>query len=142
MVDNENKVALLHVVNEKYYKLPGGGIDKNESLRAALMRECHEEIGSDIEIIDEIGSILEYRKIFTLKQISYCYFARLKGEKGMPHFTEEETAEGFEQVWLPYDEALAVLLTNTASNVEGSDYIVPRDTIILKEAESLVQSNR
>ena len=60
----------------------------------------------------------------------------------MPHFTEEETAEGFEQVWLPYDEALAVLLTNTASNVEGSDYIVPRDTIILKEAESLVQSNR
>lgn len=141
VVDRENNIALLHVTKEQYYKLPGGGIEGTEDHKSALRRECLEEIGSDIEVIYEIGSITEYRKIFTLKQISYCYLARLKGEKGNPKFTEEEIENGFEQVWLPYEKALGVLSKNVATNIEGRDYIVPRDSIFLREAEALLLSN-
>lgn len=142
VVDKESNIALLHVKKDHYYKLPGGGIEDDEDHESALRRECLEEIGSEIEVINEIGLIIEYRKIFTLKQVSYCYLATLKGEKGIPNFTEKEKENGFEQIWIPYEQALEVLSKNIAIDLEGKEYIVPRDTILLKEAEAFLLSTR
>jgi 8-oxo-dGTP diphosphatase len=139
--DTNNNIALLHVTKKKNYKLPGGGIEDNEDRTDALRRECLEEIGANVEIINELGSIDEYRKTFHLKQISYCYVAKLKGEKGTPNFTEEEVADGFEQVWLPYEAAMAALSTNIATDLESKAYIVPRDTLFLKEAARFFRSD-
>lgn len=136
VVDEKKNVALLHVTKEKYYKLPGGGIDKGEGKIEALKRECLEEIGCNIEILGEIGSITEHRKLFKLNQISYCYLARVEGEKGGPKFTQKEINEGFEQLWVPYDKALLLVSNNKALNTEGKSYIVPRDSIFLREAEN------
>jgi 8-oxo-dGTP pyrophosphatase MutT (NUDIX family) len=132
--DENNKIALLHVSKERYYKLPGGGLEGSEDQAVALQRECKEEIGCNIEVVGEIGSIIEYRKIFNLKQTSYCYLAKVKGPKGTPDFTDDEKENGFEQVWLSYNDALKALIESKASSIEGSDYIVPRDTTFLEEA--------
>ena len=137
VVDEDKKIALLHVSKENYYKLPGGGIEEGEDKMSALKRECLEEIGCNVEVINEIGSIVEYRKIFNLKQTSYCYLAKVKGQKGMPDFTENENEKGFEQVWLSYDEALKALTESKATSIEGNSYIVPRDTTFLKEAKKI-----
>ena len=134
--DKDGNVALLHVTNENYYKLPGGGIEEGEDKIIALYRECQEEIGCDVEIIKEIGYIIEYRKIFTLKQTSYCYLAKVKGEKGIPDFTDSEKEKGFEIVWLSYDQAIRVLNESKAGSVEGGSYIVPRDLAFLKESKN------
>lgn len=138
VVDESGMFALLHVAKESYYKLPGGGIEENEDKITALNRECLEEIGCEIEVLGEVGSIVEYRKIFNLKQTSYCYLAKVKGEKGKPDFTDDEKENGFEQVWLPYAEALKAMKESKATNIEGSKYIVPRDTILLEEAKLLL----
>lgn len=136
IIFDENKlVALLYVSNEKYYKLPGGGIEDLEDFEKALERECLEEIGSSIDIVSELGSIVEYRKIFNLKQTSYCYLAKLKGKKGVSSFTKEELKKGFKPVWLPYKEALKILSNNIATSFEGKNYIVPRDITFLEEAK-------
>jgi len=140
VIDDQNHVALLHVANEQYYKIPGGGIEGNENHELALQRESLEEIGSEVEVIGEIGSIVEWRKFCKLKQTSYCYFAKLRGEKGKPHFTEKELSQGFEQIWLPYEEALEVISNNSATTIEGKQYIVPRDIIFLEAARELVTS--
>lgn len=140
VLDENNMIALLHVAKKKYYKLPGGGIEQSEDKKIALERECLEEIGSNIALIDEIGIIIEYRKIFQLKQTSYCYLANIKGEKGTPNFTKEEIDNGFEQVWLPYDKALELISNNITTNVEGRDYIVPRDVTFLKAAKDHIQT--
>jgi 8-oxo-dGTP diphosphatase len=132
--DNDNKVALLHVTKENYYKLPGGGIEDGEDKISALYRECQEEIGCDVEIINELGFIVEYRKIFTLKQTSYCYLAKVKGPKGKPDFTDSEKEKGFEVVWLSYEEAIKALNDSKAVSVEGGSYIVPRDIAFIEEA--------
>ena len=134
VLDENGMVALLHVTKENYYKLPGGGIEVGEDKISALHRECQEEIGCRVEVIGEVGTTVEYRKIFKLKQISYCYFAKVTGDKGTPNLDGGEIDAGFEQVWLPYAEALQVLTDSTATNLEGSLYIVPRDTLLLKEA--------
>ncbi len=133
--DGERNVALLHVSKNGYYKLPGGGVDEGESFEKALQRECLEEIGCEVEILAEIGSIVEYRKIFNIKQISYCYLAKIKGEKGIPALEEGEIEDGFKEVWLPYDKALEAITKNITHVFEGKAYIVPRDIIFLKEAE-------
>ncbi len=132
VIDDNGKIALLHVTKDKYFKLPGGGIEKGEDKVTALKRECVEEIGCEVDVLEEIGFITEYRKTFQLTQISYCYKAKVKGIIGSPHFEAGEIAEGFMPVWLPYAEALEALKTSSATNFEGSAYIVPRDTTFLE----------
>ena len=134
VVDEDKKIALLYVAKENYYKLPGGGIEDGEDKMSALKRECLEEIGCNVEVINEIGVIVQYIKIFNLKQTSYCYLAKVKGQKGMPDFTENEKKKGFKQVWLSYDEAFKALTESKATSIKGSAYIIPRDTTFLKEA--------
>jgi 8-oxo-dGTP diphosphatase len=98
VVFDENKnVALLPVGAHSYYKLPGGGIDDSEDKVTAFRRECLEEIGTDVEVIDELGSIVEYRNDKSLVQTSYCYIANAIGERQKPSFTERELKNGFEE---------------------------------------------
>ena len=139
VIDGENKIALLHVSKENYYKLPGGGVEEGEDKISALHRECREEIGCDVEIINEIGFIIEYRKIFNLKQTSYCYLAKVKGSKGFPDFTDSEKNKGFKVVWLSYEEAVKVLNESNTTSIEGGYYIVPRDLAFLEEAFNLIK---
>jgi 8-oxo-dGTP pyrophosphatase MutT (NUDIX family) len=139
VIDEDNKVALLHVSKENYYKLPGGGIEEGEDKLKALYRECQEEIGCDVEIIKELGYIVEYRKIFTLKQTSHCFFAKVKDQKGNPDFTDSEKEKGFEVAWLSYKEAIKALNDSKAVSIEGGSYIVPRDIAFLEEAEALLR---
>jgi 8-oxo-dGTP pyrophosphatase MutT (NUDIX family) len=139
VLDGENRIALLFVAKENYYKIPGGGIEEGEDKMVALQRECKEEIGCEIEVLNEIGSIVQYTKIFTLKQTSYCYLAKVKGQKGIPNYTEDEKENGFKQIWLPYDEALKAITETKANNIEGGAYIVPRDTTFLEEARNYLK---
>jgi len=134
VLDAAKNVALLRVANKNYYKLPGGGIEAGEDRIAALQRECLEEIGCNVDVVREVGSVVEHRKMFGIKQISYCYVAKVKGEKGTPALTPEEKAAGFQPVWLPYEEALRLMSTSGAAGYEGKEYMVPRDTLLLREA--------
>lgn len=135
VIDENNMIALLHVQSEDYYKLPGGGIENAENKIATLERECEEEIGTKIEILAELGTIVEYRKIFKLRQTSYCYIAKVKGVKGEPHFTKDEEAKGFQAVWIPYNKTFELMQQNSPTSFEGSEYIVPRDLAFLKAAK-------
>jgi 8-oxo-dGTP diphosphatase len=134
VLDSENRVALMHVARDDYYKLPGGGIDEGEDIIEGLRRECQEEIGCDIDVVDEVGSTLEYWKEQNEKQTSYCYFARVLGEKGVPNFTESEKKRGFEVIWLPFTEALERIRGSRIDNYVP-EYIVPRDIVFLETAE-------
>lgn len=139
--DPEGKIALLHVTRDQYYKLPGGGIEQDENHEAALQRECLEEIGCRVEVLDELGMIIENRKFCNLKQISYCYFAKQVGNQNKPNFTTDEIEEGFEELWVPYKKAMALLEKNEAIGIEGRSYIVPRDTLFLKAAERFIRES-
>ncbi len=138
--DSENMIALLYSKKFNYYKLPGGGVEEGEDYETALKRECQEEVGCDVDVISEIGMIIEYRKFCELKQISYCYLAKVKGKKGSPNFTENELEGGFEQLWLPYEEVKRLIALKTdKTNFEGSAYIIRRDSAILNEAEQFIK---
>lgn len=132
--DGEGKIALLHVANHGYYKLPGGGIDEGEAIVDALHRECLEEIGCAIGDITELGIIDEYRKEKHFHQTSYCYAAKVAGEKGKPQFTESELERGCEAVWVDKAQTLG-LLSQEASGHQGSflNFIKMRDMAFVEE---------
>lgn len=134
--DKENKVGLLYVSSKNYYKLPGGGIDDGEDRIKALKREAMEEVGSEIEVTDEVGKIIEYRSKYNLKQISYCYLGKIIS-KGNPKFTEEELNCGFKLVWLFLDEAISKIESDKPINYEGA-FIQQRDLEFLKKAKQKI----
>ncbi len=139
--DNENKIAILKVTKHNYHKLPGGGVEEGENLTKALEREAMEEIGCKISVYGEVGKIIEYRDEFNLKQESYCYLAKVVGEKGQPDFTEKEINDGFSVLWVSLDEAIEILEKDTPDNYEGK-FIKVRDLCFLKEARKIKFTTR
>ena len=89
LFDEDNLIPLLFVAKYNYHKFPGGGIDEGEDKTQALVRECLEEVGSEIKVNGEIGKIIEFRSKWDLKQISYCYYGKIIS-KDAPDFTEKE----------------------------------------------------
>ena len=133
--DSDKNVALLHATKYNYYKLPGGGIEEGESPEVALKRECLEEIGCTVEIKKDLGTILEYRKKYSLKQTSYCYIANVVGEKGTPQLMEDEIEEGFQTVWMPIGEAFR-RVSDSKKEVYEAQYMIARDVVIIETAIS------
>lgn len=98
--DTEGRIALMHVSNLNYYKLPGGGVDEGESVEEALRRELAEEAGAQhIEILDEIGEVDEMREQMKMKSTHYCYLVKLIGDLEAPSQTKKEIADGYKIMW-------------------------------------------
>lgn len=135
VIASDSNIALLHVTKNNHYKIPGGGVEDGEDLLGALKRECLEEAGCEITDIEELGMIVEYRPKEKLKQISYGYITHVGGKKGQPDFTDDEKADGFVLVWVPFTQALELFTKATPATDEGRLYMGPRDTLFLQEAQ-------
>lgn len=138
VLDNDGKIALLYVSKKKYYKLPGGKMEKGESRIETLKRECWEEIGCNLEIIGEIGFIVEYRKMLERRQTSYCYLAKVKGRQEMAHLSKKEKEEGYKLKWLSYNNAVKVMEKSKKISKEGNPYVISREIAFLKEAKAIL----
>lgn len=134
--DADENIALLFVAKHDYYKLPGGGIEDGEDFEKAVKRECLEEIGCDIEVVKSIGRIIEYRHFsdgINEDQESYCYVARVKGEKGTPHLEQGEIDDGFCEKWVSKEEAVRLLRESTPDDYMGK-FIVARDLLFVESS--------
>ena len=138
IVSNENnQIALLYVSKHKYHKLPGGGVENSENIKEALKREVMEEVGVNVLIRDEIGTIIEYRDEFKQLQISYCFFSKVIGEINTPSFTESELSNGFQLKWVTLDEAIVLLSNDTPDDYVGK-FNKKRDLTFLNTAKKII----
>jgi 8-oxo-dGTP pyrophosphatase MutT (NUDIX family) len=135
---DKNKIALLFASKYKYHKLPGGGVEKKESIKKALAREIMEETGCTAKVKGEVGKIIEYRDNFKLKQFSYCYIAEVTKKKSKPKFTEDEKAEGFKIRWVSLDNAIKII-ENDKPKIYERKFMITRDLIFLKKAEEIIK---
>lgn len=137
ILDNEGMVGLMHLKKRGIFKLPGGGVDKGETIMQALIREVKEEVGVEFGERRELGITLESRYYegddHGLFQMTYAYLVKLHGEKGLAEFTEDELSEGACVIWLPKDEALEVVKNYPFPDYE-SHFIKQRELRILQEA--------
>ena len=139
ILNEEGKIALLYKENKNEYKLPGGGIENNESPEKAFIRECQEEIGVNVEIEKCLGTAEEHKTKENFKQISFVFFARKINDLPQTNLTQQEIDEGSKIVWANKVDALEKLqdsLLNLKASKYDSEYrtkfMIKRDIEILK----------
>ncbi|MFA5000748.1 MAG: NUDIX hydrolase [Candidatus Paceibacterota bacterium] len=137
--DDEGKVALVGNKVNSFYLLPGGGIDENESIENGIKRECLEEVGCLVDLLDMVGVIEDFRDRDKTHCINHCYTARLIGGKGELKLTEEEKKNGLHVIWIPLDEAISILEKEVEQLKRGevtfynTSFNILRDDLFLKE---------
>lgn len=134
--DTDNKIAIMQVDSDNYHKIPGGGVEEGETKDEALRREILEEAGVNIEVVQEIGEIIELRDFSRIKQASYCYLAKVVGEKGDHDMTDGEKAEGLELIWLPIEETIKRMSKDHPSRPQRL-MMSKRDLLFVQEAKKI-----
>ncbi len=132
LIFHENKIAILKAVKLNLHKLPGGGIDKTESIIQGLHREVLEETGCKIDNIHDHGIIIEYRDTIEMAQISYVFTCNVYGTAGVPIFTQKEQDEGFQLLWLKVPEVIKIMKDEDKPNTYSGRFIYARDLAILQ----------
>ncbi|KAM0464080.1 hypothetical protein ACHAO4_000807 [Trichoderma viride] len=134
------EVAIIHVKVGNYYKLPGGGIEANESHSDAALREVKEETGAVVALRgDSFATTEEFR--FHLHQISYCYLADVLDDTAEPCLTEEELADGFTYQWMDIYRAMEIMAA-AAPTTEFGCFVKERDTFVLAVAARILEARQ
>lgn len=131
LFDAEGKIALLHVRKQGYYKLPGGGLDGDETIEQGLERELLEETGCHAKVTGEVGEIEEFRNEEKIHQRSFIYLAKVVGKKGKINLMDDEIAEDFQLEWAELADALDKI-KNAHPKVYEGHFIKKRDQILLE----------
>ena len=139
LLDDDGKVALMHIGAYDVYKLPGGGVDEEENLEAGFEREILEETGCKVRAIGDIGVFLEKREGWKLFQVSFAYLAKVL-EKGELSLTKEEKEEGFSLQWVDSINQAIKLVLGSKSTRDDDKYMKLRDSSILKSAKKILDN--
>lgn len=123
VIREDGKIALFNKTKKNEYKLPGGGVEKSESIQAAFQREVLEETGYKIKDIKQIGIISEIRSLDNFKQISHVFVAKIDKtqKKSTLNLTKKEREEGGQLIWTTEEEALR-LISESIDNLKASKY--------------------
>jgi 8-oxo-dGTP pyrophosphatase MutT (NUDIX family) len=131
IVFDEDKVALIHVEEHDYYMLPGGGVE-DEDIVTELHREVLEELGCEIEVTGEVGSIEVYFDRWSKKQTDFCYRAKKVRLVADTAPTDFEVEEGHNIVWAQnLDEATQLVKGANPANRDGK-LVRARDLLFLQ----------
>ena len=114
IIMKDQKILMVYSETSKEFKFPGGGIEHDETRDVALRREVLEEVGHNINSVNEslgytdqiYNDIYDEKKYFY--QRSYYYFCDVEPEYVGMRLSESEIALKFLPKWVTLDEAIAV----------------------------------
>lgn len=111
LFNERQEICVIKSEKYDYMQLPGGGIEKDESILDGLKRETREETGFLIKDIKPLGITIEKRGDIRNthefdQDISYIFSASPDKEVGT-NYMDDEIAEGFKPIWISLDDFIS-----------------------------------
>lgn len=141
ILHKEGKLLLIYTKRYDDYSLPGGGVEANESLEKALIREMEEETGAqNVRIIRPFGILEETRPIHypeydAMHQISHVFVCEADDVFNTPQMESYEQSNGSAPVWIPLEKALAHNQSVYALQPKHMGFSIEREIILLRAIE-------
>ena len=124
IIVRDGKIAMMHSVKYNYYKLPGGGIEGQETFEEALIREVREESGLVVipNSIKEFGYVRRIEKgkiedIFI--QENYYFLCETEDDMVAQNLDDYEADEEFTLEYVSIEDAIRV--NETANHFEKEE---------------------
>ncbi len=142
IIIREEKIALVHSLLYDYYKFPGGGLEQNETVEEALIREVREETGLQVELesIRPFGRVRRLDAFDSMKfvQDSDYYLCDADPEPVSQSLDEYENRERFTLEWVTWRDAVHV--NRSRSHGPKSPVMIERENRVLEllHAEGLL----
>lgn len=139
IVNHEGNIALIHVKNKDYYRLPGGILKEKEDFREGFIRASFEQMACKVEPQKVIGVTEEEKSLLGVKTTSYVFIGFVK-----EYHEKEEVLNSIEDEveveWVSETRALTlVALSYDNLNIDDAEelysvkFIIKRDQTILEE---------
>ena len=138
IIYENRELIMVYLVENDEYKFPGGGVEANESLSDALIREVREEIGASVHRIgNEIGRVTEYDRqendiIDYFRMTSHYYEVEIEEIIGFQKLDVYEKKYGFTMRKIDIKAALLANIRAMESNNPITKWI-KRETMVLNE---------
>lgn len=144
VVDDDGYYYFAHLerndifCNGSIIETSGGGVEGNEDLNTAIIRELKEELGVDVEILCKIGVVDDYYNLIHRHNINNYYLCRVLSF-GENHLTQDEM-ESFHlsTMKVTYDEAIKEY--ERCSSTKLGRIVANRELPVLKRAKELLES--
>ena len=139
LMDSKKRIGLIRSGKRGCYKLPGGGLEAEESIEKALLREVAEESGWKVKIVQKLGVIREERRNFQQVNLSYGFLCQAVEFVG-PNMMDDEIEDGFELIWVS-DIKRAIKLVESVADKDldyAARFFTLRELSFLKEAEKIL----
>lgn len=136
---DDGKIAVFYERERNHYKLPGGGVEGEETPEQAFEREVAEEVGCLVQNVEQIGIVKEERSQSNFEQYSSIFYSKLKIDLHKLNATKEEQEAGAEMMWKTPQEAydlisgcLTELIIPDYEKLYHSKFMVMRDIKIME----------
>ena len=143
--NDKYEIALLHLNNDKdtkfgprnYYETPGGGIEPNETPIEAFIREIGEEVGAEVDNIEEIGLVEDDYNAIKRHNRNHYFLAHVT-KLHETHLLPYEIRFGIKARWIPYDKAVETF--DNVPDTPISKLVRNRELPIIKMAVEMIKS--
>lgn len=114
ILNDMGQILLLHSKRHNGYSIPGGTVEKGETIKETVVREVLEETGADVTPIKVVGKYYHTSKNFSYdgvtfdsNRVEYFYFCKFKSFVNDNHGLKGEFDDGDIKIeFLDYEDAI------------------------------------